>query len=186
MANDVGERYAHALLEVTEERKETSKVAEALDALAKAIATSAQLEQVILDPRMKADRVSVLLGLADAAAKSTAGDKLQAPAALASLLRTLDAAERMHELSNVATAFRRLADRKAGRVRASVTSAAELGEAERKKLQAALSDTVGKDVAVDYHVDATLIGGVVVKVQDLVWDGSVRSQLERMRQTLRT
>ncbi len=177
MANDVGERYAHALLEVTEERKETAKVAEVLDGLAKALEQSPELEQVMLDPRMKNERVAVFSALAD---------KLQAPPPIASMLRTLDAAERLQDIGSVARAFRRLADQKAGRVRASVTSAIELQDADKKAMHAGLSETVGKDVTVDYHIDATLIGGVVVKVQDLVWDGSVRSQLERMRQTLRT
>jgi len=177
MAKDVGERYARALLEVTEERKETAAVAEALDSLAHAIATSPELEQVMRDPRMKTERVNVFSALAV---------KIKAPTAVVSIVRTLDEAERLDEIGNVATAFRRLADEKAGRIRAEVTSAAALSEPEKTAMQKALSEAVGKAVTLSYQTDTALIGGVVVKLQDLVWDGSVKSQLERMRQALRT
>jgi F-type H+-transporting ATPase subunit delta len=177
MANDVGDRYARALLEVTEERKETEKAAAALVALVEAQHKSKELSHVLADPRLKHERMAVLNALAE---------KVSAPAAIVSLLRTLDAAERLSDLGHISDAFGKLADAKAGRVRGTVTSAAELADAEKKKITDALAGTMGKQVTVDFKVDANLVGGVVVKIQDLVWDGSVRTQLERLRQTLRS
>ncbi|MCC6810005.1 MAG: ATP synthase F1 subunit delta [Deltaproteobacteria bacterium] len=176
MASDVGDRYARALLEVTEERKETDKAAEALNALVHARTHSKELAHVMLDPRMKDERMAVLTTLAE---------KVSAPAAIVSLLRTLDAAERLDDLQAISTAFVKLADQKAGRVRGHVTSAAELADAEKKKISESLTAAIGKKVAVDFAVDASLIGGVSVKIQDLVWDGSLKTQLERLRQSLR-
>lgn len=177
MANDVGGRYARALLEVTEERKETEKASQALQALVAARAHSKELQHVLADPRMKHERMAVLNAVAD---------KVGAPAAVLSLLRALDAAERLEDMPEIAHAFTVLADAKAGRVRGEVTSAAELSDAEKKSISDALIAAVGKQVTLEFKVDAALIGGVSVKIQDLVWDGSVRTQLERLRQTLRT
>lgn len=176
MASDVGGRYARALLDVTEERKETEKASQALAALVAARAQSKELQHVLADPRLKHERMAVLNAVAE---------KVGAPAAVLSLLRALDAAERLEDLPAIGTAFVALADEKAGRVRGQVTSAHELSDAEKKAISDALQTAVGKKVTLDFAVDAALIGGVSVKIQDLVWDGSVRTQLERLRQTLR-
>jgi len=177
MATDVGQRYARALLEVTEERKETDKAQAALQAIADGLAHSPQLQQVLIDPRMRADRYQVFEAIAQ---------KVAAPAAVISLLRSLDAAERLDSLGLVAQSFIALADAKLGKVRGKVTSATALSDAQQKALAQSVTETVGKHVTLEFIVDPSLVGGVVVKVQDLVWDGSVKTQLDRMRTALRS
>lgn len=168
------QRYARALLQGNEAERDQN--AKTLNALAQAVGESAPLRQLLVDPRMKSERLNVLNALAD---------KLGATASLKSLLRVLDENERLDILVGVAHSFARLADEGAGRTRGSVTTAAPLSDAEQKSIAAALTAKVGKTVTLEYKVDPTLIGGVVAKVQDLVWDGSVRTQLDRMRQALR-
>lgn len=175
MASHIGERYARALLEVTEERKETDKAAAQLGALGQAIESAQDLAQVLHDPRFKDERLAVFEAL---------GQKLGASNTVSSLLRTLAAAERLHELPDVAAAFSRLADEQSGRVRATVSSAVALDDGDKKGVQAALESSTGKQVVIEFTTDPSLLGGVVVKMQDLVWDGSVRTQLERMRASL--
>ena len=80
--------------------------------------------------------------------------------------------------------LRALVDQQAGRVRALVTAARPLPDAEVARIKNALEQRTGKQVIIERRADATLIGGVVVQIGDVVYDGSVKSQLERMREQL--
>jgi F-type H+-transporting ATPase subunit delta len=62
-----------------------------------------------------------------------------------------------------------------------VTSATELTAGERAELGAALAKLTGEKVQAQYATDAALIGGAVVRIGSTIYDGSVRTQLERMR-----
>lgn len=77
-----------------------------------------------------------------------------------------------------------LADGQAGRVRALVTSATALSPTTERRLKLALEQRTGKQVIVEQRVDPSLIGGVVVQIGDLVYDGSVRIQLANLREQL--
>jgi F-type H+-transporting ATPase subunit delta len=168
------QRYARALLEQSPADRDHN--AKTLRHLAQALGESAPLRQLLVDPRMKTERLTVLEAVVD---------KLGATQSLKSLLGVLDQNERLGILVGVAHAFARLADENADRTRGTVTTAAPLSDNEKKSIDAALTAKVGKQVTLEYKVDPSLIGGVVAKVQDLVWDGSVRTQLDRMRQALR-
>jgi F-type H+-transporting ATPase subunit delta len=82
-------------------------------------------------------------------------------------------------LGEVAEAFETAIDERLGFVRAKVTSAAPLSER-----QQALSQVAGKQVRCDFTVDPSLIGGVVARIGSTVYDGSVRSQLDSLRERL--
>jgi F-type H+-transporting ATPase subunit delta len=66
-----------------------------------------------------------------------------------------------------------------------VRSATPLADADRRRLEEGLSGITGKQVTVEVTLDPTLIGGLVAQVGGLVFDGSVRAQLEALRQELR-
>ncbi|MBM3783423.1 MAG: ATP synthase F1 subunit delta [Acidobacteria bacterium] len=72
-------------------------------------------------------------------------------------------------------------DERRGIVRAAVTSARPLDEAQRSEVEATLARTTGKKVFGQYSVDEALIGGIVARVGSRVYDGSVRGQLQAMR-----
>ena len=78
--------------------------------------------------------------------------------------------ERLLELQNI--------------VRAEVTTATELPPDRLGALQEALSAMTGRTVSMTTKVDPELIGGVVTRIGSVVYDGSVRRQLERLRETL--
>ncbi|MBC7925781.1 MAG: ATP synthase F1 subunit delta, partial [Bryobacteraceae bacterium] len=87
-------------------------------------------------------------------------------------------------LNEIAPAFEAAVDERLGLVRAEVKSATPLSEPQQAELEGALSLVAGRRVRCDYQVDPALIGGVVARIGSTVYDGSVRSQLEAMRQTL--
>jgi F-type H+-transporting ATPase subunit delta len=80
--------------------------------------------------------------------------------------------------------FRRLYNRREGIVEADATSAAELDPDEVAALRSRLEQITGEKVELQTHVDASLLGGVQVRVGDLLIDGSVRGRLERLRNRL--
>ena len=87
-------------------------------------------------------------------------------------------------LGEVAEAFETAVDERLGFLRAKVTSATPLSEAHRRETEQALSEVTGKRVRADFDVDPSLIGGVVARIGSTIYDGSVRSQLETLRQRL--
>jgi F-type H+-transporting ATPase subunit delta len=80
--------------------------------------------------------------------------------------------------------YSELADARAGQVRATVTAAAALSASDLDRVRRALEKRTGRKVLIQTAVDPALIGGVVARVGDLVLDGSVRTQLDEMRQRL--
>lgn len=101
-------------------------------------------------------------------------------------LRLLLDKDRFGALQAIAQAYGELADVEAGRVRAVVTSAAELDAAAKERVRAALSQATGRTVVLDAQVDPSLLGGLTARVGGRVYDASLRTRLERLQLTLTT
>lgn len=71
-----------------------------------------------------------------------------------------------------------------GKLRAEVTMATEPTESDLARIKEALVKAVGQDVEVTSKVDPAIIGGIITKVEDKVFDGSIKTQLERVRNVL--
>lgn len=87
-------------------------------------------------------------------------------------------------LDDIADAFELALDERLGIVRAEVKSAAPLSGEQQSQIEQELSRVSGKQVRCDYEIDPELIGGVVARIGSTVYDGSVRTQLENMRERL--
>lgn len=87
-------------------------------------------------------------------------------------------------LGEVATNLTRLATKGPGLEVATVTTAIALNEKEKKQFQAKLSGQYGDHVDVDFVVDESIVGGVIVQVGDKIIDGSVASKLDAAKQSL--
>jgi F-type H+-transporting ATPase subunit delta len=92
---------------------------------------------------------------------------------------------RIDSLSDIISAFEDRVDDRLGRVRASVTSAVPLGSEMLSEIEKQVQHLTGKDqVLLSAEVDAALIGGIVTRVGDMVFDGSIRTQLSTIRNQL--
>ncbi|MCA1829243.1 MAG: ATP synthase F1 subunit delta [Myxococcales bacterium] len=100
-------------------------------------------------------------------------------------LRLMVDRQRVSDLAQVARAYRAMVDEKVGRMRATVTSAAPLTDRETKNLREAIAGLTGRTIVLDSKTDPALIGGVVTQVGPRSFDGSLRTQLERMREQLK-
>ncbi len=91
---------------------------------------------------------------------------------------------RLAEFPSILDAFEELLDEQLGAVRADVHSAVELSDSQQKSLGAQLSRLTGKRARLRFALEPALVGGVVARVGSVVYDGSVRGQLENLRQKL--
>ena len=91
---------------------------------------------------------------------------------------------RIEAVPSIARQFRAMVDAQSGRVRAVVTSAQPLSAALELRLKTALEKRTGKTVLLEKREDPALLGGVVTQIGDIVYDGSVRTQIERIRAEL--
>ena len=96
-------------------------------------------------------------------------------------LRLLVEKQREGSLPDVLDAYRQLRDERTGTVEASVRTAKPLSPDEAERLRAALASRAGASVRMRIDVDPSLIGGLVVQLGDVVYDRSVRHQLESLR-----
>ncbi|HTW56987.1 MAG TPA: ATP synthase F1 subunit delta [Terriglobales bacterium] len=75
-------------------------------------------------------------------------------------------------------------DARLGFAEANITSARELGDAEKRGLEAQVEKLTGKKVRAHFGMDASLLGGAVVRVGSTIYDGSVKGQLERIKEAI--
>jgi F-type H+-transporting ATPase subunit delta len=177
ITGSIARRYAKALFSLAVEKGRVEAWNEALFALGKAVDASADLRDVLSNPAYdRENRRGVVAKLAEAM-------KLEAEPA--NLLYLLGERNRLDSLGAIVGAFRELADLELGRLRAKVTSAVALDEAAAAAIAETLSASTKKQVIVERVVDPAILGGVVAQVGSLVYDGSLRTQLEDLRQTLK-
>jgi len=100
------------------------------------------------------------------------------------LARLLIESNRVGEVLDVADEYATLADGAAGRVRATVTTAVELGPEERDLLAHQLSERLGKEVRITVVVDKRILGGLKLQYGDRLIDASVATKLQQLRRRL--
>lgn len=173
-AESVAANYAGALFALGEQGGQSERYAGLIQAVADAVQSLPQARAVLMSPKVtKAAKAEIL-------ARTMAG----APQEFVLFLQAVVKRGRQGLFSEIATAYRDLLDEKFNRVRATVMLAREADETIRRNLEAALAQVVGKEILAEYVVDPELLGGVIVRVKDRVYDGSVRRRMTRLRRQL--
>jgi len=93
---------------------------------------------------------------------------------------------RMQFLGRIVEQLKKELDARMGLAEAHITSARELGDAEKRSLEAQIEKVTGKKVHAQFGLDASLLGGAVVRVGSTIYDGSVKGQLEKIREAIRS
>jgi F-type H+-transporting ATPase subunit delta len=171
-------RYATALADAALERRDAERVQRDLAAFAGAFAESADLRNVLEAPSVAPELKRKVV---EALAK-----RMNLAEQVRNFVFLLVDHRRTEMLREIQQAFHEALNARLGRADAMVTSARELGAAERKQLTAALERLTGKKIEAHFRRDVSLVGGAVVRVGSTVYDGSVREQLTRMRERLET
>ncbi len=169
----IARNYAEALLALAEHAGAAEAWGELVDAAAAALATPA-IEAVLVSPRVTRERKVALIERAMDGA----------PVPFVRFLGALIKRGRQLLLGQIADEYRGLVDLKLNRVRAGVTLARDPDALTRSVIVERLAAAIGKDVIAGFATDPSLLGGVVVRIGDRVYDGSMRKRLGRLRQQL--
>ena len=174
----ISRRYARALLEASTESGKTDVVADQLSSLVGAFQTSREMSDVLLNPAYTREQRSAVVEAVMRAVGSV-------EPVLANTLRLLVDRNRLGFLPDIARLYRDMADAQAGRVRGHVTSASPLTPEALEGVRTALQQLTQRNVILETRVDPALLGGVSAQVGSLLYDGSLKTQLELMRRELK-
>ncbi|HEV2176468.1 MAG TPA: ATP synthase F1 subunit delta [Terriglobia bacterium] len=169
-------RYARALADVAGETQNYRPTLAELDSFLAVYRESAELREVLDSPAVpELKKLRVL----DAILR-----RLGAGLSASNFLRVLVRNYRMNLLPEMREAFRKVADERLGVVQVRITSATELSEPERQALRARFTELIESQVEMEFSLEQELLGGIRAQVGSTVYDGSVRGELDRIRQQL--
>jgi F-type H+-transporting ATPase subunit delta len=103
---------------------------------------------------------------------------------LVNFLMVLNEHDRLGALRAIAAVYRELYDRRSGRINVRVASAAPLTDEQQERLRRDLREQFHREPVLHARIDPDLLGGLVVQVGDWVWDASVRTQLDEIREQI--
>jgi len=176
IAGVVARRYAKAILELGNELGTLDAIVEEITSAADAYASSEELRKALENPLLPLTVKRAIL--------AELGQTLGLSTTARNTLALLNDRRRMRTLPGIAQLLREMSDQKKGLVRAEVTTASPLSEAYYAKLQAQLEKMTGKRVVVDRREDPSIIAGVVTRIGDTLYDGSLRARLDEMKHSL--
>jgi F-type H+-transporting ATPase subunit delta len=172
----IAEHYADALAEVAVAQDKPDKVRREFSEFLALLEESEQLAILLASPAVsRANKHAIAQALVE---------RMKAGRTLRNFLFVVIDQRRVVLLSEIYRAFEAQLDNREGIARANVTSAHPLDEDEKKQLGKALERLSGKRVETEYSLDPALIAGAVVRLGSTIYDGSVRTQLERLRMRL--
>ena len=171
----IARRYARALLEAS--GAAADQVLAELQSFVLTLESSAELKDVISNPAYSRDqRQKILEGLLAAKPLNVS---------LANTLRLLNDRNRLSHVGDIARVYRDLVDVRMGRVRGKVTSATALDAGQLKAVEESLEKLTQRDVLLEATVDKRLLGGMTAQVGSVVYDGSLRNQLQQLARDLK-
>lgn len=169
--------YARALADVVfDKRLDPGKTLQEAQSLAQLVASSQQLRDVWEAPSIPAEQKRALL------------DAIGARQGLSRPVRNFMAVlmdhRRIKFLEPIVKEFGQELNRRLGFTEAEIISARELGQTERSALEAQVEKLTGHRVRARYAQDVSVLGGAIVKIGSKIYDGSVKGQLERIREAI--
>jgi F-type H+-transporting ATPase subunit delta len=172
----LGRRYAKALLDLAREQGEMDTVLRDVGALSDAWKASADLREIVRNPVVPRPALK--------AAIDSLMEKLGTSKPVRNTVNLLTDKGRLGSLEDVLHALEELAEAETGRVRVEVVSAKPLADAYYARLVEKLKRVTDREVVLVKKEDPSLIGGVVTRVGDQVFDGSISNRLSELRETL--
>jgi len=169
-------QYAHALADVALAQGASSTVTAQLGDFVAAYASSVELRNFLASPAVNkaekrgvAEKISVRLG---------------ASAIVRNFLFVVIDHQRTRLLPEILESFKEVVRERQGIAEAEIFSPAALNDAQKKEMTGALERLTGKKVEAKFSLDANLLGGVMVRVGDTIYDGSLRNRLNALRERL--
>ncbi len=174
--NAIARRYARALIQLASDQEKVEQYYTELRVFYGAVESNPEVGEIIAAPGHGIEAKRALL-------KSLI-EPLGVSKTIADFLLLLLDKKRMGALSQITGEYRLLADQAAGILRSTVTSALPLSEPQVEGIRRALEKATGKQIVLTVSEDPALIGGVVTRIGDKVFDGSIRTQLAKIQDIL--
>jgi F-type H+-transporting ATPase subunit delta len=170
-------RYARALFDVTLREANVEKAQDDLQQFADLVGRHETLSHTLANPAVPAAKKRIVVqALIDRAGGMTP--------AVAKLILLLADRDRLVLLPDVATAYReRLLDHQKI-IRGEVTTAVPIAPEKVRALEQGLAQATGRKVVLEPRVDPSIIGGVITRLGSTIYDGSITTQLQKMKDAL--
>ena len=167
--------YARSLLELAEDQNQADAIGEELVQLGQVLDANPVFVQFLADPGISVDeRAKALV--------NTFGGKISP--LMSNFLGVLNRKNKMSLLAQIVSAYGDLYDEKHGKIEVDVTVAHKLTADELENVRQRVSSALKKDAVVHTYVDESIIGGMLLRVQDQLIDASVRGQLQAIKEQI--
>ena len=176
ITGSLARRYAKALLEIGIHDHSFDAFGKELDRAGDTLRASPELRNALENPIFSIEKRKLIM---DELLRRLAASKM-----VRNFIMLLLDKGRIASLPDIARVYRTLVDEHAGRARATVTSARPLDPLLETRLKTALERSSGKTVIFEKREDPAIMGGLVTQLGDTVYDGSVRTQLQQLREEL--
>lgn len=173
----ISRRYAQALVNLGAEQKTVELFGDELAQVGSVLKGEDQLRLILECPTFATEKKGVIL--------SEIYDTMKLSKGIRNFLGLLLTKDRLKYLPEIEGDYRRLADELSGVVRAQITSAVELNQGQCREIQSGLEKQTGKKVELKVQLDPSLIGGIQAEIGGKVFDGSIKTQLKRIEDTLK-
>ena len=171
-------RYAQALFELVHEFGEDETVEAELESLSAALVASPETERFLGDPALTIGQKRQIVE------KLFCSDRRRVDEVMVKFLLLLFKKNRFYLIHDIAVHFRRIADESQGQGVAEIRSAAPLGQTQREAIISRIEKIAGKKMVVHSEVDASLVGGVVIRLGNRLIDDSARTKIGYFKKEL--
>jgi len=176
LISNISKRYARAFFDIAREQNKIEEYYQELSQFDSVISQNKSLKEFLANPifeqASKKGVVEALIG------------KMGLTGMTASFLRVLVDKKRIDILNDIVVCYRQLMDEALKKVRVNVKTAFPLSEEMKSFISSNLEKAMGRKVNMTVEEDASLLGGVVIRVGDTLYDGSIKNQLNNMRNLL--
>lgn len=176
MIRTIAKRYAKALVQLAEEKKTVDKTKVDLAAFVSAVDALPALQKLFASPVFTPENKKAVI-------KELAG-KLSMQPTTQRFVEHLAEKGRIRYVKDVFDAFMEILAERQNRAMARLTTAASINAADLATIKKTLEGLTGKQVDIDSKVDASLIGGAKAQIGSVVYDGTIKNQLNKMRNQL--
>jgi F-type H+-transporting ATPase subunit delta len=170
-------RYAHAFASVaTSAHLDTAVAQQQLNDFSGTLADSRELREVLMNPSIANEQKLKVL--------NAISERIGMFPQVRNFVAVIMEHQRLAELDEILTEYHAVADEQSNVAEAEIISAHPLNDQDREELEAQVAKLAGGRIRATYRQDATLLGGAVVRIGSTVYDGSIRAQLQQLKQKL--
>lgn len=176
MKTSASKRFAKALMEIGKEDGAYAQYGKELRSVLALFSGTPELYKVLLNPMYKLDERKALVERISASSGLSVS--------VARFLSILVETRNIRFLEDIVAAYSRLEDDLAGRLRATVEAPMELDAPLVDEIRRKLGAVTGKEVILTYNYNPALLGGLVLRIENTILDGSLKTQLELMKEKI--